>query len=182
MSATRAGSGADPDSPLVTIIVLCHNYGRFLAEAIGSALAQTYSNLEVMVVDDGSTDDTLEVAARYGDSIRVVTHPNYGIERTCNDAVARANGRYFAFLSADDVFEPTYVEDLMRALRDSPDASYAYCRARLFGAQAGLATCFPYSAYILVGRLNYINGCALTARDDFLALGGYAEEVGKHGP
>jgi len=172
-----AGDGA----PLVSIIVLCHNYGRFLAGAIESALAQTYENCEVLVVDDGSTDDSLEVASRYADSVRISTHRNIGMERTCNQAVAEAKGEYFAFLSADDLFEPTYVEELLQALRRSPDASYAYCRMRMFGTQSGVMRCFPYSPYLLVRRLNYVNGCALTAREDYLALGGYAEELGEHG-
>jgi glycosyltransferase involved in cell wall biosynthesis len=167
-------------APLVTIIVICHNYGRFLAEAIESALAQTYPNCEVLVIDDGSTDDSLDVASRYRGSVRILTHPNMGLERTCNRAVAEARGEYFAFLSADDVFESTYVEELLGALRRSPDASFAYCRARMFGSRTGLMRCFPYSAYILVKRLNYINGCALTARDDYLAVGGYDEALAEY--
>jgi glycosyltransferase involved in cell wall biosynthesis len=164
-------------TPLVSIIVICHDYAHFLAEAIESALAQTYRNREVVVIDDGSTDDSVEVASRYGESIRLLTQPNLGLERTCNRAVGEARGEYFAFLSADDVLEPTYVERLLDALRRSPDASFAYCRGRMFGARTGLTKCCPYSAYILVKRMNYINASALTARDDYLAVGGYAEEL-----
>jgi glycosyltransferase involved in cell wall biosynthesis len=168
-----------PHLPLVSIIVVCHNYGRFLAEAIESALAQTYPNREVLVVDDGSTDDSLEVASRYRDSIRILTHPNMGFERTCNRAVGEARGEYFAFLSADDVFEPAYVEELVAALRRSPDASFAYCRARMFGARSGLTRGFPFSVYLLVRMANYINGSALTRRADYIGVGGY-DELGEH--
>jgi GT2 family glycosyltransferase len=107
----------------------------------------------------------------------VLAQPNLGIERACNHGVAEARGEYVAILSADDAFEPTYVERLLGALRASPDASFAYCPARMFGAQEGVTRCFPYSAYMLARRLNYINASALMRRDDYLALGGYDEEL-----
>lgn len=173
---TSAGSRGDR-APLVSIVVLCHNYGRFLGEAIESALGQTYSNLEILVMDDGSTDDSLEVAAQYDEQVRVLSHPNMGLERTCNRGVQEARGEYFAFLSADDIFESTYVEELLEALTRSPDASFAYCRMRRFGAQTGLMRCFPYSPYILALRTNYVNGSALTRRADYLAVGGLSEEL-----
>jgi glycosyltransferase involved in cell wall biosynthesis len=174
---TFSGSRPHDGSPLVSIVILCHNYGRFLGEAIESALAQTYSNLEILVLDDGSTDESLEVAARYADQVRILSHPNMGLERTCNRGVQEARGEYFTFLSADDIFEPTYVEELAEALRRTPDASFAYCRMRRFGAQTGLMRCFPYSAYILALRTNYVNGSALTRRADYLAVGGLSEEL-----
>jgi glycosyltransferase involved in cell wall biosynthesis len=161
--------------PLVSIIVLCHNYGRFLREAVDSALAQTYPNCEVLVMDDGSTDDSLEVARSYGDAVRVFTHPNMGIERTGNRGVEEARGEYTAFLSADDSFEPTYVAELYRALQAVPEASYAYCRAQMFGADHRVLRAFPFSAYLIALRTNYVNACALTRRSDYLAVGGMSD-------
>jgi len=163
--------------PLVSILVISHNYGRFLAEAIESALAQTYEPTEIILVDDGSTDDSLDVARGYEDSIRILSHPNMGVERTCNRAVQEAAGAYFVFLSADDVFEPTYVEELHRALLRSPEASYAYCRAQRFGAETGLMKGFLFSPYILVRRGNYVNASALMAKEDYLAAGGFDEDL-----
>jgi glycosyltransferase involved in cell wall biosynthesis len=167
-------------SPLVSIIILCHNYGRYLAEAIESALAQTYRSVEVLVMDDGSTDDSLAVASGYADRVRIISHPNRGLERTCNRAVSECSGELFCFLSADDAFEPTYVEELVRALRHSPDAAYAYCRPLMFGARTGPMRCLPFSAYFLVKRTNFVNASALTSRADYLAVGGYSEDLGDH--
>jgi glycosyltransferase involved in cell wall biosynthesis len=161
--------------PLVSILIISHNYGRFLAEAIESALAQTYEPTEIILVDDGSTDDSLDVARRYENSIRILSHENVGVEQTCNRAVQEAAGAYFVFLSADDVLEPTYVEELYRALRRSPEASYAYCRAQRFGAETGLMKGFLFSPYILVRRGNYVNASALMAKEDYLAAGGFDE-------
>lgn len=170
-----------PPKPLVSIIVLSYNYGRFLAEALDSALAQTYPNCEILLMDDGSTDDSLDVAARYGDSIRVLTQPNQGVERAGNRAVGEAKGELFAFLSADDTFEPTYVERLHEGLARAPDASFSYCRARMFGARTGLIKGFPFSPYLLVKLGNFVNGCALTVRRDYLELGGYDPALSDYG-
>jgi glycosyltransferase involved in cell wall biosynthesis len=172
----NAGGG----DPRVSIIILCHNYGRYLAEAIESALQQTYRNVDVLVMDDGSTDDTLAVASRYADRIRVISQPNMGLERTCNRAVAEASGDLFCFLSADDALAPAYVEALVRALERAPDASYAYCRPLLFGARTGPMRCLPFSAYFLVRRSNFVNASALTSRADYIAVGGYSEDLGDY--
>jgi glycosyltransferase involved in cell wall biosynthesis len=140
--------------PLVSIVVLCHNYGRFLSEALESALAQDYPRLELIVIDDGSTDDSLEVASRYQDRAKVLTQPNQGLARTCNRGASEASGEHFLFLSADDRLEPTYVSELMAALRRTPEASFAYCAARLFGAESGVAPARPFSAFSLVRGRN----------------------------
>ena len=136
------------NEPLVSIVVLCHNYARFLPEAIESALAQDYPRLEVLVIDDGSTDDSLDVASRY--DVKVLTQENRGLARTCNRGAREAAGEYFLFLSADDLLEPTYVSELLAALEREPDASFAYCAARLFGAESRVAPSRPFSAFLLV--------------------------------
>ena len=166
-------------TPLVSIVVLCHNYGRYLGEAVDSALAQDYPRTEVIVVDDGSTDDSLEVATGYGDRIRVLTQENEGMARSCNRGVRESDGDLFAFLSADDWFEPTYVTELHRALERTPQASFAYCAASLFGAESGLMPARPFSAFSLVRGRNYINGSALTRRAAYLDAGGYPEDLGE---
>jgi glycosyltransferase involved in cell wall biosynthesis len=164
-------------TPLVSLVVLCHDYGRHLPEAIESALAQDYPQLEVLVVDDGSTDDSLEVARRYEPRARVLTQANQGLARTCNRGVREANGELFAFVSADDRLEPTYVSELAAALERQPDAAFAYCAATLFGAESGVMPSRPFSAYSLIRGRNYINGSALTRREAYLDAGGYPEDL-----
>lgn len=163
-------------APLVSIVVPCHDHGRFLGEALASALAQTHRPLEVLVVDDGSTDDSADVAERAG--VRVLRGEHAGVERAVNRGVREATGELVVRLDADDVLEHRYVERLVAALRRSPEAAYAYCTPRFFGARTGTMRCFPFSPYFLVRRTNFVNASALVRRDDFLAVGGYDESLG----
>jgi glycosyltransferase involved in cell wall biosynthesis len=167
--------------PLVSIVVLCHDYGRFLAEAIESALRQDYPSIEVLVVDDGSTDDSFKVASRFQDRVRILTQTNQGLARTCNRGAREASGEYIVFLSADDMLEPSYVSELLAAVEREPDASFAYCSARRFGAESGVAPSRPFSAFSLIRGRNYVNGSALTRRHDYVAAGGYPEDLGEGG-
>ena len=178
MSEPSRLPGPAAERPLVSVLIPCHNYGRFLTEAIDSALAQTWPPHEILVVDDGSTDDSADVARSYGSRIRVVSRRQSGLERTVNWAVPELTGEYVVILSADDVLEPRYIEELAAALRRSPDAAYAYCRPLKFGAESGPMRCLPFSAYFLVKRTNFVNASALMRRDDFLAVGGYSENLG----
>src|SRR5262245_47995193 len=77
-------SAVVPDEPHVSIVIPCFNYGRFLAEAISSALGQSHAPLEVIVVDDGSTDSSVEVAGRFAPAVSVVTQQNQGVAAARN--------------------------------------------------------------------------------------------------
>jgi glycosyltransferase involved in cell wall biosynthesis len=96
-----------PDArPLVSAVIPTYNYGRFVVEAVESALAQTYSPLEVIVVDDGSTDDTAERLQPYRDRIRYLYQPNRGLSGARNAGIRAARGEYLAFLDSDDTWKP----------------------------------------------------------------------------
>jgi glycosyltransferase involved in cell wall biosynthesis len=96
--------------PLVSIVVNNYNYGRFIGEAIDSALAQTYANCEVIVVDDGSTDGSRAVIERFGDRVIRVFQDNGGQGAAMNAGFARSRGAIILFLDSDDVLEPRAVE------------------------------------------------------------------------
>ena len=96
--------------PLVSCIIPVWNGARFLADAIDSVLTQTHPALEVIVVDDGSTDDTPSVIASYGSRVRNVRQANGGEATARNTGVRHASGAYLAFLDADDLWEPTKTE------------------------------------------------------------------------
>lgn len=99
-------------NPLVSIVIPVYNGSNFLAEAIDSALAQTYQNLEIIVVNDGSTDGgkTEAVAHRYGNKIRYIAQENGGCGAALNTGISHMRGEYFSWLSHDDLYLPNKVE------------------------------------------------------------------------
>ena len=121
--------------PLVSVITIFLDEERFLAEAIESVVAQTYSNWELLLCDDGSTDASAAIAAewceRYPDRIRCLTHPgreNRGMSATRNLGLAHCRGEYVAFLDGDDVWLREKLERQVAVLRTTPRASAAVTR------------------------------------------------------
>lgn len=157
--------------PLVSIIIANYNYARFLGEAIQSALDQTYPAVEVLLVDDGSTDDSLAVAARY--PVRVLPQPNGGVSAARNAGARASRGEYLLFLDADDLFEPATVERLLYALRGAPpEVAYAYAQVRWFGDEERVFLSRPFSPKAMVSG-TFISLCSLIRREAFEAVGGW---------
>ena len=114
--------------PTITALIDTYNYGTFIEEAIESVLAQGFPNgsLEILVVDDGSTDDTRERVARYGDKVKYMYKLNGGQASAFNFGIARANGEYVALLDADDYWLPTKLQKVMEAFERNPGAGLVY--------------------------------------------------------
>jgi glycosyltransferase involved in cell wall biosynthesis len=98
------------NQPLVSVIIPNYNYANYLREAIDSVLTQTYANIEVIVVDDGSKDESKEILQSYGDKITAIFQRNQGVAAARNNGVAKSKGDYIAFLDADDVWLPKKLE------------------------------------------------------------------------
>jgi glycosyltransferase involved in cell wall biosynthesis len=107
----------------VDIVIDNYNYGRFLAAAVDSALAQTYLDVRVIVVDDGSSDDSRAVLARYDGRIELVLKENGGQASALNAGAARSDGDVVLFLDADDLLKPHAAALVVAAFRDHPDAA-----------------------------------------------------------
>ncbi|TMK21727.1 MAG: glycosyltransferase [Actinobacteria bacterium] len=106
--------------PLISVLIACYNGGLYLAEAIESVLKQTYPRVELIVVDDGSDDDSADVARRFGSALALVSQPRAGIGAARNRAVSLATGDFLAFLDADDRFLPDKLERQMAAFDADP--------------------------------------------------------------
>jgi glycosyltransferase involved in cell wall biosynthesis len=116
----------------ISVIIPAYNYARYLAEAIDSVLAQTYPVLEVIVVDDGSTDDTPGVLAAYANRIRAIRQQNLGVSAARNTGISAARGEYVAFLDADDVWQPSKLDAQMARFDADPSLGLVHCGAESF--------------------------------------------------
>ena len=123
-------------NPLVSIITPAYNQANYLRATIESVLMQDYPTIEYIVIDDGSSDDSLEVAQSYAErGVKVYTQANCGQAATLNKGWALAKGHILAYLSSDDRLLPDAVSSMVRALNENPLASVAYCDFWLIDAK-----------------------------------------------
>ncbi|MEZ5315195.1 MAG: glycosyltransferase family 2 protein [Chlamydiales bacterium] len=110
--------------PNLSIFIPCYNYGKYLSESIDSVLSQNYSQYEILLIDDGSTDETAKLGQSYSDKyphIFYIRNPrNLGLFETCKIALKRARGAYFHFFSADDRYLPGFLSKSMGMLKEHP--------------------------------------------------------------
>ena len=157
--------------PLVSIIITNYNYGRFLGEAIESALAQTWQDREILFIDDGSTDDSLDIASRY--PITLLTQKNSGVCIARNNALSLARGEFVMFLDADDRLVPTALEHMLARLRAAPpEVGYVYGQMQYFGVKTGLFASSPFDARKLA-KANFVCATTLLRKRVIIDAGGY---------
>jgi glycosyltransferase involved in cell wall biosynthesis len=132
----------------VSIIIPCHNHGQFLREAIESVLAQSVPAHEIIVVDDGSTDQTREVACSY-DSVRYIYQQRKGPAAARNRGIRASSGEYLVFLDADDRLLPNHLATCLRAFRPNPELRLVWGDFRWFGEDGTWHThiCTPRPDY-----------------------------------
>ena len=104
-------------NPLVSIVIPVYNGANYVSEAIESALKQTYKNIEVIVVNDGSTDNTEKIVKKYGDKIRYFYKENGGVASALNLGIKNMKGEYFSWLSHDNIYYSNKIEIQIEALR-----------------------------------------------------------------
>lgn len=127
------------DKPGVSIIIPAYNYAHYLPYAIDSALNQTYFPIEVIVVDDGSTDNTAEIVASYGNKVKYVYQKNAGLSAARNTGIREAKYDYLVFLDADDTLEPTMVESAMKQFAGLPsDFGIVACLSKYIDSEGNL--------------------------------------------
>lgn len=143
--------------PLVSIVIPCFNAERWIRDAISSALAQTYPRKEVIVIDDGSTDGSLDVIESFGDSIRVKTGPNRGGSAARNLGMKIALGQFIQFLDADDILYPRKLEKQV-PLAVNNERRVVYCD---FESQETV----PNVGYLKRSSVSYADPVILTLRE-----------------
>ncbi|AMV16766.1 glycosyltransferase family 2 protein [Planctomyces sp. SH-PL14] len=167
-------------TPLVSIVIPCFNAESFVGEAIWSALHQTYPNVEVIVVDDGSADGSLAVVRSFGDAIRWQTGPNRGGCAARNQGLRLAAGEFVQFLDADDVLAPDKLVKQVAVARENPEA-IVYCDHDLQGGPGGGITtrgmpCGDTDGVVFVLRHRALTTIAPLHRKEWLIdVGGFRE-------
>ena len=163
---------------LVSIVIPCFNAGATLDETMRSALAQTHPDIEVVIVDDGSTDaDTLELLRRCPwPRTRVLYHENAGPAAARNHGITASSGRYILPLNADDLIDPSYVAKAAAVLDSAGEVGIVYCKANRFGAENGPWQLPPYTLRELVID-NVIFVTSLFRREDWERVGGFSESL-----
>lgn len=115
------------NSPLVSIVIPAYNHAAYLDAAVCSVLAQTYPNIELIVLDDGSSDDTQKLLSKYASRFYCETHANVGQAATLNKGWAMSRGEILSYLSADDRLLPSAVSEAVNVLNARPDLIMTYC-------------------------------------------------------
>ena len=123
--------------PLVSVVITAYQAARWLPATLGSVMAQTYRNWEVVLIDDGSTDDTVDRIAPFRSRIRYVHQPNAGMAAARNAGLALAGGDYIALLDADDLWLPEKLATQVRIARANPESGLIVCDGVLFDDATG---------------------------------------------
>lgn len=163
----------------VSVVMPCYNSGKYLLEAVESALHQTYKNLEVVVVDDGSGDEetlrVLEGIAKI-DRVRVLRQDNQGPSSARNMGIRECSGEYFLPLDADDLIEPHYVAEAVAVLDSRSDVGIVYCRADFTGDMEGPWE-LPSFSWPTILVHNLVFNASLFRKADWEAVGGYDQSM-----
>jgi glycosyltransferase involved in cell wall biosynthesis len=165
----------------ISVVIPCHDSARFLPDVVASILAQTVSDFEVVLVDDGSRDDTRRVCddliAEHGDrAITLIAQDNAGVAAARNAGIAGARAPYILPLDADDLIAPTMLETCARTLDAEPETALVFTDREDFGALEGIYEAHRFE----LGRLKYFNQigyCSMFRRTMWEAIGGYRTNV-----
>ncbi len=166
----------------ISVIIPCYNYGHYLADAVESVICQTWQNFEIIIVNDGSTDNTEQIA---NDLIRqypshkiiLINQPNSGqpaISR--NNGISGARGQFILCLDADDKIAPTMLSECLLALEKNPEASIAYTDRQDFDGVETVVKARSYD-FEMLKHQNHLSYCALFKRKVWDDVGGYRLNV-----
>lgn len=162
----------------VSVIIPCYNDGQYITKSITSVLKQTYPYIEIIVVDDGSTDEATKRILRglVDEKIKVIYASNQGPAAARNKGIALSTGEYILPLDADDIIAPTYIEKAVKAIEEDPTRGIIYCEAEFFGRQRGKWNLPPYSLKrMLVDNVIFVT--ALFRKEDWVLVGGFDVEI-----
>lgn len=160
---------------LISIIVPCYNQSLYMRETLDCLKKQTYQNWECVIVNDGSTDNTLEIAKEYVANDHryiLVDKTNGGLADARNAGIKASHGRYILPLDSDDLISPSYTEKAVYLLEQHPELELVYCRAKFFGDRND-EWILPTFDYTLLMYQNLIFCSCIYRRSDYDKTSGY---------
>jgi glycosyltransferase involved in cell wall biosynthesis len=163
--------------PKISVITPCYNHGKFINEMIESVSAQTFEDYEIIIVNDGSTDNTADIL-NYIDNekIKVIHTENHGPAIARNTAIRYARASVIMNLDADDKIAPDLLEKAYEVFEKISNAGIVYCDAECFGAKSGKFEIGEYTKEAMLFD-NRINSLSFFRKDDWQKVGGYSDEL-----
>jgi len=174
---------------LISIVIPCFNADQYLSFTLESCIQQTYTNLEIIVVDDGSTDGSLDIAkeyAKYYPCIKVITIKNHGQCFARNLGMEEAQGEYIQFLDSDDLLLPEYIEEQLKALNTNQadlsisgelafkDSNFSERKEKLNHEKVSLLDCIVYHSFLeCIKNVKTSYNSILISREKVVAVGGF---------
>lgn len=169
--------------PEISVIIPCFNQGKYIAECLDSVLAQTFTNYEVIIVNDGSTDDSLKIIKQYTNkykNFRLLDQSNQGVVFARNNAISKAKGKYIYPLDADDKIAPECLEKLYYTISTTNNRVVA-SEVCMFGKVSGFFAQPKFTKYEMYGWHECCVISALFYRKDFEKFGGYKTDFNNYG-
>lgn len=171
--------------PQVSVIIPTYNRAQLIRETLSSVFAQTFRDFEVIVIDDGSTDDTLDVLNEYSNGIELYRISHSGQAAARNIGLQRSSSEYVAFLDSDDIWDVRFLEAMTRVLGNSPGAGFAFCDYGTFDERGIIRESFLPTEHKIRGdifarllQVNFIcTGALLIRRTCFDEIGGFDPQL-----
>lgn len=167
------------NSSLVSIIIPSYNQANFLSETLDSVLSQNYQNWECIIIDDGSTDNTKEIAQKYYSKdkrFKYIKQENQGPSVARNNGILNSSGKYILPLDSDDLISKDYLQEAVDILENKPKIKLVYCEVELFGDASGIWNLPDYSyEKILLGNMIFCT--AMFRRSDYNKTSGYDKKM-----
>jgi len=140
---------------LVSVVIPVYNSEKFLAESIESVLNQTYKNIEVITIDDGSTDKSLDILQQFSDKITIISQPNQGLTAALRAGIKKINGKWFKWFSPDDVLYPDAIEILVTDAKKLSENTIIYSNWEIIDEKGNKLRNFSESDYNDLGIFDY---------------------------
>ncbi|MDR2472051.1 MAG: glycosyltransferase family 2 protein [Tannerella sp.] len=164
--------------PLVSVIIPVYNMSEYVSETLDSVLSSDYPEMEIVVVDDGSTDNSADIIKSYAEKsnkIKLFEQPNKGVSAARNYAIQLSQGEYILPVDADDLISENYIREAVKILTDNPQIKVVSCEVEQFGERAGIIH-YPKFSYRLLARKNMIVCSSMFRKSDWAKTGGFCEE------